>query len=254
MATNKTPITVLNDNRNIGGDFIASALPVPSRIPGKIGAFDIDDRKKLFIDLLLPTVMVALDEVRQERQLLLAIIAELGVEPTELFFAEDQLGWQDRLGGDKSKFILGLTRKYRTESAEELVAMVNVLPPSLVIAQGALESAWGASRFAIEVNNLFGMYSSGDASLAKSPDGGKSPKIMQYDSILESVRAYVLNINRLSAYKELRRIRSQTLDPMLIADGLTRYSERKKYYIADVKNIIARNNLQDYDALIADSV
>ncbi len=231
-----------------------SPLSVPSRMPGKIGGVDSEDRKRLFIDILLPTVMVALDEVRQERQQLLAIIAELGLEPPELSFAEDQLDWQYRLGGDKSKFILGLTRKYRTESAAELVVMVNVLPPSLVIAQGALESAWGASRFAVEVNNLFGMYSSAGASLSKSHNGAKVPKIMEYDSILESVRAYVLNINRLSAYKELRRIRCQTLDPMLIADGLTQYSERKKYYIADVKHIIVRNNLQDYDALITESV
>jgi len=255
QAANKELFSVLKESRPLGGGTIALApLSVPSRMPGKISDVDIEDRKKLFIDLLLPTVMVALDEVRQERQQLLAIIAELGVEPADLFFTENQPHWQDRLGGDKSKFILGLTRKYRTESAEELVAMVNLLPPSLVIAQGALESAWGASRFAIEVNNLFGMYASNDTSRSKSQDGGKTPKIMEYDSILESVRAYVLNINRLSAYKELRRIRSKTLDPMLIADGLTRYSERKKYYIADVKNIIARNNLQDYDTLIADAV
>lgn len=255
LSVNKELFSVLKEPRPWGGGTIAlSPLSVPSRMPGKIGGVDSEDRKRLFIDILLPTVMVALDEVRQERQQLLAIIAELGLEPPELSFAEDQLDWQYRLGGDKSKFILGLTRKYRTESAAELVVMVNVLPPSLVIAQGALESAWGASRFAVEVNNLFGMYSSAGASLSKSHNGAKVPKIMEYDSILESVRAYVLNINRLSAYKELRRIRCQTLDPMLIADGLTQYSERKKYYIADVKHIIVRNNLQDYDALITESV
>lgn len=223
---------------------------VPSRLPEKLGGLGIDDRKKLFIGLLLPTVTIALDEVKQERQQLLTIIAELGGLSPGLSFAEDKPGWQQQLGDDKSKFILGLTRKYRTENAEELVAMVNVLPPSLIIAQGAIESAWGSSRFAIEVNNLFGMYSNVDSSQSDSQDGGKTPKIMEYETILDSVRSYILNINRLSAYKELRRIRCQTLDPMLIAEGLAKYSERKEYYIADVKHIIARNNLQSFDTII----
>lgn len=226
------------------------SLSVPSRLPEKLGALDIEDRKKLFIDLLLPTVIVALDEVKQERQLLLTIIAELGGLSPELSFDENIPGWQQQIGADNSKFILGLTQKYRTENADELVAMVNVLPPSLIIAQGAIESAWGASRHANKVNNLFGMYANTDSGRASSRDEGKTPKIMEYESILDSVRSYILNINRLSSYKKLRRIRSQTLDPMLIADGLTLYSERKEYYIADVKLIITHNNLQNFDTLI----
>ncbi len=221
-----------------------------SRMPTTMDTFEKGDRKKVFINLLLPTIMVALDEVRQERRQLLGIIAEIGESPVGLVFSEEQTDWQQRLGKDKSKFILGLTRKYRSAKADELLLMVDVLPPSLVIAQGALESSWGGSRIATEVNNLFGMFTSADAAMATGQDGGNTPKIMEYDSILESVRAYVLNINRLSAYKELRRIRSETLDPMLIADGLLEYSERKELYIDAVKHIIACNKLQDYDTLI----
>lgn len=254
LTANHELISLSKEPKVQAGEAVSlSALPVSSHLPEKIGAFDSEGRKKLFIDAVLPTVMVAMDEVRQERQQLLAIIAELEASSAGLSFAVSQKEWQQRLGADKTKFILGLTRKYRTESAEELVAMVNVLPPSLVLAQGALESAWGASRFAIEVNNLFGMYAS-EGDFSKAADGGGAPRILEYDTILDSVRAYVLNINRLSAYKELRRIRCQTLDPMLIAEGLTLYSERKEYYIADVKHIIQRNNLRDFDALISGAV
>lgn len=233
---------------------VSLPLSVPCRLPEKLVGLGIEDRKKLFIDLLLPTVIIALDEVKQERQQLLSIIAELGGLSTNLSFAEDNTGWQQRLGMDKSKFMLTLTRKYRTDNADELVAMVNVLPPSLIIAQGAIESAWGASRFANEVNNLFGMYASVNTGQTSSHDASKAPKIMEYESILDSVRSYVLTINRLSAYKELRRIRCQTLDPMLIAEGLTQYSERKEYYIADIKQIISRNNLRDFDTLVLAAV
>jgi len=220
---------------------------VVSRMPEAIGDLAGDERKKAFIGLMLPTVMIALDEVRQERQLLLTIVAELGGDEDVLSFEEDRTDWQTRLGPDKAKYILALTRKYRTTSAKELVNMVNVLPPSLIIAQGAIESAWGASRMALNANNLFGVY----ASMVSSPAvRGSEQRVVEYDSILDSVRAYILNINRLSAYKELRRIRLQTLDSMRIADGLSKYSERKGYYIADVKHIIEMNRLQDYDLLI----
>lgn len=221
-----------------------------SRMAEKSGSQGGEVRKQHFIRALLPFLMIALNEVRQEREQLLAILAELDGRTVDLTFTEDQPVWQQRLGADKTKFILSLVRKYRTASASELVAMVNVLPPSLIIAQGALESSWGGSRYAIEANNLFGMYSSARATLPNDGEGGKGPRILEYSSILESVRAYVLNINRLPAYKELRRIRSQTLDPMRIAEGLLRYSERKEYYIIDIKKIIVLNKLQDYDTLI----
>lgn len=227
------------------------ALSANFRLPDNIDGLEGEDRKKLFIGVVLPTIMVVLDEVGQERQQLLAIINELGDGSADVTFAEDKLDWQQVIGEEKSRFIIGLTRKYRTLSAKELLAMVNVLPPSLVIAQGALESSWGASRSATEGNNLFGMYMTVEHGGKNDTGGsGKGTRIMAYASILDSVRAYVLNINRLPAYRELRRIRCQTLDPMRIAEGLAEYSERKEYYIADVKNIIVGNKLQDLDALI----
>lgn len=224
----------------------AMAMPasVAERMPHKIGGLDGEDRKKLFIDVMLPTVMIVLDEVRQERRQLLAILSEMGGKVTELTFAAERLDWQRRVGPEKTKFLLALTRKYQTENAAELVSMVDVLPPSLILAQGALESSWGGSYYAREVNNLFGMY------VKESHRAARQPKIMEFRSILDCVRAYVLNINRATAYKELRRIRSQTLDPMRIADGLTEYSERKQLYIADVKRLIAANRLRHYDHLL----
>ncbi|MDD5757852.1 MAG: glucosaminidase domain-containing protein [Desulfobulbaceae bacterium] len=224
------------------------------RLPDTLASLHSEERKKLFIDLLLPTVLVALDEVKQERQQLLNIVAELGHHSPQLVFSASDLSWQQQIGADKTKFILGLTQKYRTEDVGKLLAKINVLPPSLIIAQSAIESGWGSSRFATEVNNLFGMYSTLNSSSENAVDGSIQPKIIAYESILDSVRSYILNINRLSAYRKLRQIRKQTLDPMLIAEGLARYSERKECYIADVKNIITYNNLRYFDTFILDAV
>lgn len=250
-SVNLDMVTLLQETKFPELPFIAE-LPLssaPHLSEGLLG-LEGEARKKEFIGAILPTVMVAVNEVSQERQQLLAILAELGGQPEEYTFSEDQLAWQLQLGVDKTQFILSLVRKYRTTSASDLVAMVNVLPPSMILAQGALESGWGGSRYALEANNLFGMYYSHRVSQLNDSDGYSTLRIKEYDSILESVRAYVLNINRLPAYRELRQIRSLTLDPMQIVEGLTRYSERKEYYVNDVKNIININNLQEYDALI----
>ncbi len=251
LTDNREMVTLLQETKFPELSFVAD-VPLSSarHLPQGIGGLEGEARKKEFIGALLPTVMVAVNEVSQERQQLLAILAELGGQAAEDTFSEEQLAWQLQLGADKTRFVLSLVRKYGTASAKELVAMINVLPPSLILAQGALESGWGGSKYAVEANNLFGMYTSGRASQLNATDGLSAPRIREYDSILESVRAYVLNINRLPAYQELRRIRSHTLDPMQIAEGLTRYSERKEFYINDVKQIITLNKLQDYDALI----
>jgi len=248
-----TSLVGFGDNALSASHVPSLVTSLPARLPASLAALDDEDQRKVFIDLLLPTVMVALDEVKQERQQLLAIIDELGgLSAIPSFVADDPL-WQQKIGTDKANFILRLTLKYRTERAKELVGMVNVLPPSLIIAQGALESGWGVSRSALEDHNLFGMYSTSSL-LIGSQEGAKSPKIVEYESVLDSVRSYVLNINRLSAYKELRKLRRQTLDSMQIAEGLSQYSERKELYIADVKKIIIRNKLQDFDTLIQSEV
>lgn len=229
---------------DITGSMMSAIVP---KMPEAMGELAGVERKKAFIGLMLPTVIIALDEVRQERQLLMAILTELGCDEDGLSFSEEQPDWQYQLGPDKVKFILALTRKYRTTSAHELVDKVNILPPSLILAQGAIESGWGASRIALDCNNLFGMYV---GIVSSSSERSSELRVIEYDTILDSVRAYILNLNRQSAYKTLREIRLQTLDPMRIAEGLTQYSERKALYIADVKLIIELNRLQHYDALI----
>ena len=44
----------------------------------------------------------------------------------------------------------------RADTLRELLRRVDVIPPSLVLAQGAIESGWGTSRFARQGNNLYG--------------------------------------------------------------------------------------------------
>ena len=54
-----------------------------------------------------------------------------------------------------------LASKYRVKhpaTQEELLKVIDILPPSLVLAQAANESNWGRSRFAKDFNNYFGIW------------------------------------------------------------------------------------------------
>ncbi|MDP0596589.1 MAG: glucosaminidase domain-containing protein, partial [SAR86 cluster bacterium] len=54
-----------------------------------------------------------------------------------------------------------LASRYRVKNPatqEELLKVIDILPPSLVLAQAANESNWGRSRFAKDFNNYFGIW------------------------------------------------------------------------------------------------
>ncbi|MCF6289540.1 MAG: glucosaminidase domain-containing protein [Desulfobacterales bacterium] len=224
--------------------------------PANLHTFqDVRVTKKIFLHTLLPVAMIALNEVRLERSWLLAIIAKTGYAPDELVFTRQ--GWEGRpgswdsfLSSEERDFVYGLVRKYRTARANLLLRRVDVLPISLVLAQGAIESSWGRSRFVRQGNNLFGIWTWGGRGIVPSQrEEGKTHKVKAYDSILDSVRGYLLTINRLAAYEPLREIRRQTSDPLALAEGLRLYSERREAYVLDVQEMIRGNDLKRYDRL-----
>jgi Bax protein len=123
------------------------------------------------------------------------------------------------------------------------------VPISIILAQGAIESSWGSSRFTREGNSIFGMWTwkkKGIVPLRR--DEGKTHKVKIYDSVLDSVRAYHLTLNRLDTYEEFRQYRKYTDDPLIMAEGLLPYSERGQEYVNEIKKVIIFNKLQKYDS------
>jgi Bax protein len=226
-----------------------------TNFPNQLSELNVPAKKKVFLHSLLPVALVAMAEVEQERTTLRKILRKLN-DNEMIDFSDKQLDWQVRLSNAEKAFIRALTEKYRTQKAGELLDRVDVLPVSLVLAQGAFESFWGTSRFAREGNNLFGMWTWGEQGIIPARrDAGKTHKLAIYDSILEAVQNLILTLNRLPAYENLRKLRQDTKDAMLIADGLLYYSERGNAYIKDVKTIIRDNDLTRYDRFVlGDSV
>jgi Bax protein len=179
---------------------------------------DMATRKKAFLHTLLPTALIALQEVQQERSKLEIILQKFNNIPGMNPFNGGLENYSAFLSDSETEFIQKLMKKYRTSDADKLLHRVDVVPVSLILGQSAIESSWGGSRFARAGNNLFGIWT-------------------------------FLTLNRLGAYRDLREIRRNSNDSMDIAGGLLYYSERRDAYVEDVRRVISANNLQRYDSI-----
>ena len=117
------------------------------------------------------------------------------------------------------------------------------IPRELIIAQVALETGWGKSRFANEANNLFGIrtWDKNDPYLLpiswkKWPGWG----VRVYETKCQSVAAYIDIINEVFAYEEFREVRKQGGTVFELADTLTKYASKENYTDL-VKQVIKHN-------------
>lgn len=223
-----------------------------AQFPDDFDRIDFDLKKRVFLHTLLPVAMVANAEVEQERATLLSLLDKLGdCDPDQLLADRAAEIKTSGLSRNELYFLHQLSDKYRTVRMEELVRRVNVVPVSLILAQGALESSWGGSRFASEGNNLFGVWTWGKSGMVpQRREAGKQHLVAMYDTILDSARSYLLMINRQAAYREFRALREQTMDSLQLANGLLRYSERRDDYVAGLQSFIQQNRLQQYDECV----
>ena len=137
----------------------------------------------------------------------------------------------------------------------ELWTRVDIVPVSLALSQSAEESGWGTSRFAAEGNSLFGQWSWGKGITPqeqRTSDKGDY-RIAAFESPLDSVRGYTMNLNTHNAYRELRQKRAelrQAGKPIRGADlvsTLNRYSERGEAYVDSLRSIMSYNKLEPAD-------
>ncbi|MFE8072087.1 glucosaminidase domain-containing protein [Marinobacteraceae bacterium S3BR75-40.1] len=140
---------------------------------------------------------------------------------------------------------------------EQLDRRLDIVPPSLVLAQAANESAWGTSRFAQQGNNLFGQwcFSPGCGIVPNRRGEDQRHEVASFESPYQSVRGYITNLNRHQSYQSLREKRSLARDQnefptgTMLARGLTGYSERGQDYINEIISMMRYNSLEFYDEL-----
>lgn len=136
-----------------------------------------------------------------------------------------------------------LKKKYRSDDVADLKARINTIPTTIILAQAAIESAYGTSRFAEEGNALFGQWTTDPKGMTPREKPDSKWKVARFNTPLDSTRAYALNINTHHTYKEFRRLRSAGKDPM---DGLGKYSQKGDEYMKILNSIIKNNDLNIY--------
>ena len=195
-------------------------------------------RKNLFIQIVLPLILDENNQIKLDRKKLFVVLNKNNNSDAE----QKWLNMKFKQYGVKNKDLS--TLKIRMDE----------IPVSLAIAQAAKETGWGTSRFALEGNALFGQWTfSGDGIKPKSSDNDKTHKVMKFQILKASVRAYQRNLNTHSSYKKFRKLRAQSrdndekLDSLILADCLDQYAATGDEYTKTLKKIILQNSLKDFD-------
>ena len=227
-------------------DQTRSGQPVPAlqidRVPGDLGAVkDGNERKAMFIKALLPIVLEVNERIHADRQ--------------EMLRLRDKQRLRHALSAAESGWLVELAERYGAEPANfvELVARIDVVPPSMAIAQAGVESGWGTSYAARVGNSLFGQIQAGGRHSVAVPWRAGPAMPQPFQTVADSVEAYFLNLNTHPAYDAFRAERGQARaagkhpDGYQLIGNLRRYSELGQQYIDYVRGIIRENKLTDFD-------
>jgi Bax protein len=194
--------------------------------------------KDVFIRLLLPLVLKANAEVAMER----AIILNSGYSGTIPQAPVE---------------VQAIAAKYDIQSnTSNLLQRVDILPPSLILAQAGLESGWGTSRYVQQGNALFGQRvwdASQPGMTPNARDADATHRVRTFTSLEESIRSYLRNLNMNNAYLELRRTRAsyraagRPVTALELIPRLQYYSEDPAYYLGTLNRIVSDSRLTDVD-------
>lgn len=191
---------------------------------------DVDEKKTTFFRIMLPLVAQANDRIRAERQ---KIVQDPEGVPASLY------------------------RKYDVDNGDvaTLLNHVDIVPASLVIAQAALESGWGTSRFARHGNNLFGMRTYDPDAPGIVPEEADGFKVMTFKSLGHAVRTYITNLNTHNAYRNFRKERATLrasggpIGGMTLTHHLDAYSEIPEKYGKRLRAMMTANDLLRFDGI-----
>lgn len=208
---------------------------------------ELPNQKSRFIYFILRYAQAANQHINQQREKLLS----LSLMP------HSQISEPDR------RWLASLADQYKlanfdfkhTKSWEELLKRVDIVPNSLVVAQAIEESGWGRSRFARQGYNYFGLWCfRQDCGIVPADrDPRDIHEIQIFSDPQEAVSKYMLNMNTLSAYVQLRELRKQLRDRQspitgkVLYSAIATYSTRREDYVSDIEEILESYHLYQFD-------
>ena len=199
---------------------------------------DTKKKRELFIKIVLPLILDENEKILEDRKKLFKILGKN-------FNTVGERVWLKR------RF-----KEYKIDDQDlsKLKIRMDIIPVSIALAQAANESGWGTSRFALEGNALFGQWTWSKKGISpKNKDPDSSHKILQFQILKASVKAYKNNLNTHNAYQEFREVRAQLRQENKKINGLALTKYLKNYaaigekYVAILEDIIEINSLADFD-------
>ena len=199
-------------------------------------------KQNYFFDYLYPHIEKANKNILKERAFIISLKNKEIDEESKEFFE-----------------LTKLAKKYAVLNPydfDKLLKKVDIIPPSQALAQAAVESGWGMSRFVKLGNNLFGHWTYGKVGikpLKRDPNAKHLVRI--FKSFEDSISAYMLNLNRTKAYFQFRnkrielRNKEKKLTGLVLSQTMINYSQIRERYLKILKNVIKKNNLQKYDEM-----
>jgi len=195
-------------------------------------------KRELFIQIILPLILDENLKITEDRKKLFKILSKN-------FNTVGERVWLKR------RF-----NEYKIDDGDlaKLKMRMDIVPVSIAIAQAANESGWGTSRFALEGNALFGQWTWSKKGISpKNKDPNQSHKVLQFQVLKASVKAYKNNLNTHNAYKNFREARAKLRqeNKKIIGTELTKYLKRYasigEKYVVILDDIIRKNSLTDFD-------
>ncbi len=209
------------------------------RIPSKLKDVwkeNVTLRKSIFFRLGLSAVLQANEKILADRQRLLAVSLK-------------------DIGKHDSAWLSKLFMRYKVakhgdlptpSQLEELKLRVDILPPSLVIVQAAVESGWCQSRFARKGQAIFGQWTTAKSGIKALKS---DVRLAAFKNPRESLVAYLLNLNTHLAYADLRNARAamrrngRSINGYALAKFMNKYAETGETYVKLLRHIIRSHNL-----------
>ena len=215
-----------------------------SQLPHDLGTYNLKHRKNIFITLILPLLLKGNENIKNEKKTINKYLNNKNFQKLRPYCIKYKI--QEKYC-TKNNFIY---------VKKQFTLKVDVLPISMMLAQAAIESGWGLSRFAKEGNALFGQWTwSKNSGLKPEKKPNANFYVKSFKNLQSSVDSYLLNLNTHIAYKKMRnfryliKIRNKEFKGIHFAKYLDRYAEIGYEYVKKVTKLIKINKFEEYNKI-----
>ncbi|OCH15626.1 MULTISPECIES: glucosaminidase domain-containing protein [unclassified Aliivibrio] len=243
-------VTTLNSAQSLINQFklhqyqlanVSSTDQIPAffveNLPSDLNSLPVQEKISGFIRLLLPTII----EVNKRISAVRNDVITLSKQPKSEWSKEETV-WLNELM---------TSYDIKSNSIDDLLLRLDIIPVGMVLAQGIDESGWGTSYFAVKGNSLYGEHLSSKGGKYLSTPGGHV-KVAAFDNLFAGTARYMYNLNTTSAYKDLWILRKKLsregkLSGYELVEALSHYSTRGDAYVENLQSLIKHHQLDSFD-------